>query len=265
MLTRPALTLALLATLALPAEAATSTSDLEREKNWADQIIDNLIAGDPVWLEARGTKFLGLHTEPANGEKSPKAVILLHGRGVHPAWGFIDTLRVDLADAGWHTLSLQMPILDADVKLSKYGPTLPEAFERIDAGIRFLQERGIKTIALAGHSSGAMTALAYAAERPDSPIAAVGAISPPTEPAGGALMKPVELLPRIKKPVLDLYGSDDLPEVGKTAEARRAAAKKAGNRAYTQQAVQGANHFYADRYDLLKQNLLTWLDRSAGK
>lgn len=257
--------LCLLVGLALPAAAATSTSNLEREKTWADQIIDTLIAGDPVWLEARGIKFLGLHTEPANGKKSARAVILLHGRGVHPAWGFIDTLRVDLADAGWHTLSLQMPILDADVRLSEYGPTLPEAFDRIDAGIRFLKERGIKTIALAGHSSGAMTALAYAAERPGAPVAGIAAISPPTEPAGGALMKPVELLARIRKPVLDVYASDDFPEIRGTVEARRAAAQKAGSRAYTQQAVKGANHFYTDRYDLLRQHLLAWLGRVAGK
>lgn len=92
--------------------------------------------------------------------------------------GFIDTLRVDLADAGWHTLSLQMPILDADAKLSEYGPTLPEAFDRIDAGVRFLKERGVRTIVLAGHSSGALTALAYAAERPKAPIAGIAAISP---------------------------------------------------------------------------------------
>lgn len=265
MRTRLIFILGLLAVLGLPTQAATSTSNLEREKNWADQIIDTLIAGEPVWLEARGVKFLGLHTEPANGGKSAGAVILLHGRGVHPAWGFIDTLRVDLADAGWHTLSLQMPILEADVKLSEYGGTLPEAFDRIDAGIRFLQERGIKKIMLAGHSSGAMTALGYAAERPAAAIAGIGAISPPTEPAGGALMKPVELLPRIKKPVLDLYGSDDFPEIRNTAQARRSAAQKAGNRAYTQQVLKGANHFYTDRYDPLKQNLLAWLERTAGK
>lgn len=262
---RNRLPLALLACLVCTVHAASSTSNLEREKNWADQIIDGLIAGDPVWLAARGIKFLGLHTEPANGEKAGRGVILLHGRGVHPAWGFIDTLRVDLADAGWHTLSLQMPILDADVKLSQYGPTLPEAFERVDAGIRFLEERGIKTIALAGHSFGAMTALAYAAERPDAPISGVAAISPPTEPAGGPLMQPVELLARIRKPVLDIYGDDDLPEIRKTADGRQAAAKKIGNRAYRLQEMKGANHFYTDRYELLKQQLVDWLAGLAGK
>jgi pimeloyl-ACP methyl ester carboxylesterase len=257
--------LTLLAVLSLPAGAATSTSNLQREKDWADQIIDNLIAGDPVWLEARGVRFLGLHTEPANGERSAKAVILLHGRGVHPAWGFIDTLRVDLADAGWHTLALQMPILEADVKLAQYGSTLPEAFERIDAGVRFLHERGIKTIVLAGHSSGATTALAYAAEHPAAPLAGIAAISPPSEPTGGRLMETVQSLSRIKKPVLDVYGSDDLPEIRKTSGARQLAATNGGNRAYTQQVVKGANHFYVDLYDPLKQSLLDWLGRMAEK
>ena len=240
---------------------AASTSNLDREKNWAEQIVDSLIAGEAVWLTSSGVKFLGLYTEPSASSK--KGLILLHGRGVHPAWGFIDNLRVDFADAGWHTLALQLPILDNDAKFAEYGKTMPEALARIDTGIRYLRDRGVQQIYIVGHSSGAMTATAYAAERPAAPIAGVVAIGLTTEPAGGPLMQPTQLLLRVKKPVLDIYGADDLPVVLQTAQSRQAAAGKAGNNRYTQARIDGANHFFTDRYDPLREHLTAWLAKPA--
>lgn len=260
MLGRSLLALLVLVLLHEPAGAA-STSDLEREKNWSDQIVDSLIAGEAVWLEAQQVKFLGLYTAPTGTPKSSQAVILLHGRGVHPAWGFIDTLRIDLADAGWHTLSLQMPILEGDVKYSEYERTFPEAYARIDAGIRYLQQRGVKNVFLMGHSLGAVTAVAYLAERPAPWVAGIVAIGLSTESAGGPRMHPVEQLKAIRKPIYDIYGSDDLITVREPADARRAAAEAAGNRYYRQEKVQGANHFFTDHYEPLKSRVIDALKK----
>ncbi len=249
-----------------PALPAASTSNLEREKNWAEQIGDFLVAGEAIRLEASGVKFLALYTKPGEAHKSTtRGVILLHGRGVHPAWGFIDTLRVDLAEAGWHTLSLQLPILDQDVKFAEYGKTFPEAFRRIDAGVRYLQQKGVKQIVLVGHSSGAITAVAYAAEHPRAPLAGIAAIGLTTEPAGNRYMQAAPLLEKLKLPILDLFGSEDLPVVLDTASARAAAAKKAGNRTYTQARMKGANHFFTDRYDSLRKRLNEWLAKLPAK
>lgn len=253
------LTLLLACALPLPAQSASSVSNLEREKNWADQIVDFLVVGEPVWLEARGVRFLGLYTRPGRKGTGQQAVILIHGRGVHPAWGFIDSLRVDLADAGWHTLSLQMPILDPEVKFAEYARTFDEAFARIDAGLAFLARQGVRRVALVGHSSGAMTALAYAAERPGR-VAAIAAIGLSTEPAGGKRMRPAEILRDIRDtPVLDLYGSEDLPVVREYAQARAAAALAAGNKDYLQVVEQGADHFFSERYEALRAHLARWL------
>ncbi len=250
--------------LAFPfALPAASTSNLEREKNWAEQIGDFLVAGEAIRLEAGGVKFLALYTKPR--DTAARGLILLHGRGVHPAWGFIDTLRVDLAEAGWHTLSLQLPILDQDVKFAKYGKTFPEAFERIDAGVRYLQQKGVKQIVLVGHSSGAITAVAYAAEHPRTSLAGIAAIGLTTEPAGSRYMQSVPQLERLKLPILDIFGSEDLPVVLETTVARAAAAKKAGNKAYTQARVKGANHFFTDRYDSLRTHLNEWLTKLPAK
>ena len=247
-----------LALVSTPVPAA-STSNLEREKSWADQIVDTLIAGEAVWLQAEGVKFLGLYTAPAKPSK--KGVILLHGRGVHPAWGFIDNLRIDLADGGWHTLALQLPILDTDTKLSEYGKTFPEAFARIDSGIRSLREHGVEQIIIVGHSSGAMTATAYAAERPATPVIGIVVIGLTTEPGGGPLMQPAQTLMRVKKPLLDIYGSEDLPIVLQTVKARQAAARQASNERYTQERIAGANHFFTDRYEPLRTRVSAWMEK----
>ena len=104
-------------------------SNVAREKNWADQIVGSVVVGEAVWLNARQHKFLALYAPPA--QAGNWGVILLHGRGVHPAWGFFDSLRADIADAGFHTLSVQLPILAQDAQFGSYGQTFPEAYDRI--------------------------------------------------------------------------------------------------------------------------------------
>jgi len=64
------------------AAAQQQPSDYAREKRWADEIVPQLVSGEPVWLEApRTEKFLGIYTEAKNAKG---AIILAHGLGVHP-------------------------------------------------------------------------------------------------------------------------------------------------------------------------------------
>lgn len=237
--------------------AAPSTSNLEREKSWADQVVDMVVVGEPVWLTNRGHKFLGLYTPGAGNSKL--AVILIHGRGVHPAWGFLDTLRADLAEAGFTTLSLQMPILAAETKFSAYGPTFPEAYERIDAGLQFLRHKNFQRVVLLGHSSGAMTALAYVAKNPQQPIAGIVAVGASTLASGEDVMQPAVMLKSLKRHVLDIYGANDLPEVLMYSEARAKAAAEAGNKFYKAVRVPHADHFFTDQYVPLKNQINSWL------
>lgn len=254
---------ALIFLVAAPFAIAGSSSSLDREKNWADQIMDTLIAGEAVWLHANNVKFLGLYTAPAPDTPSARAVILLHGRGVHPGWGFIDNLRIDLADGGWHTLSLQMPILGPEAAFAEYRKTFPEAFQRLDAGVQFLKQHGVKTVFLIGHSTGAMMALAYAAERRSDAVAGIVAVGVSTETAGGPYMQPVQMLSKVKKPVLDIYGSNDYPIILETADARRAAAK--ANNGYVQERVNGADHFFTAHYDALAATVNAWLAKLSNR
>lgn len=242
---------------------AQTISNVAREKNWAEQVVGSVVVGEAVWLNARQHKFLGLYTAPA--ETSSWAVILLHGRGVHPAWGFFDNLRSDMADAGLHTLSLQLPILAQDAKFGSYGQTFPEAYDRVDAGIRFLKQKGVQHILLLGHSTGAMTAVAYAVKHPRTPLAGIAAIGLSTFANGPDAMQPVLMLKSVRIPLLDIYGANDLHEVLSYVSARRSAAALAGNKGYSAVSVPDTDHFFTDQYDVLKKNIIDWLRRTKGK
>ena len=59
-------------------------SDLEKEKRWADQVVDAIIDGEAVWLNDGKNNFLGIYTEAE--EDKNRAVIVMHGTGIHPDW-----------------------------------------------------------------------------------------------------------------------------------------------------------------------------------
>ena len=63
-------------------------------------------------------------------------------------------------------------------------------------------------------------------------------------------------LKTINIPVLDLYGSDDLPGVLETAELRKQAATH--NVQYSQQVIRGANHFFDEMDDELIRAVADW-------
>lgn len=235
-----ALLLALL--LALPAAAA----DYAREKKWADEVLPTVLTGDPVWLElSNGHKFLTLYTE---APQAKAGVIVVHGMGVHPDWGLIGPLRQNLPDLGYATLSLQMPVLQADAKGEDYSATFDEAAARIGLAVAFMEAKGYKKIALVTHSMGCRMTARYLEQTPNAPINAWVAIG-----ASEALD-----YGKLKFPVLDLYGENDLPQVLNVAGQRARGLK--GKSA--QVVVPKADHFFEGRDAALLENVRGFLDRS---
>ncbi|WP_455204920.1 alpha/beta fold hydrolase [Kaarinaea lacus] len=236
----------------------THASDTAKEKRWADQIIDSLMVGSEVWLSQGDTKFLGLYTESATDEPLG-GVIILHGIGIHPNWDdVIRPLRSELPERGWVTLSIQMPILDNEATAMDYRPLFPEVPGRIEAAIDFLQDKGIKNVAIVAHSLGTLMASYYLANSKQSPVNAYVGISM-VENNSDDLLSNVLYLKKIKIPVYDLYGSEDQESVLKYATKRKEAATESGNKSYQQDQINGADHFYRGKQNLLNEKVHTWL------
>jgi pimeloyl-ACP methyl ester carboxylesterase len=228
---------------ALPAFA----SDYARERKWADEVLPAVLTGDPVWLEqSGGHRFLTLYTEAS---KAKAGVIVVHGMGVHPDWGLISPLRQRLPDAGYATLSVQMPVLKADATGEDYPPTFDEAAERIAIAVAFMRAKGYGKIALVSHSMGSRMVARYLERQPNSGMAAWVAIGYPAQMDYNML----------KFPVMDLYGENDLPQVLQAAKAR--AKGSSSNTNWIQVAAPRADHFFENREDELVGLVKGFLDK----
>lgn len=235
-----------------------SAADLTREKRLADEIVDMIVEGEPIWLKAGNHSFLSIYTPTA--QRHPHgAVIILHGRGMHPDWAdVVSPLRTALPASGWHTLSLQMPVLDKEAKYNDYVPLFPEAIPRIQAAIQYLRETGTKHIVLIAHSCGAHMAMHWVAHQGDKNIAAYVGIGM------GATdyqqpMRETFPLARMHVPVLDIYGGADYPQVLNMAPERLAAMHKAGNPQSRQIVIAGADHYFHEHNGELVKAVAEWL------
>lgn len=233
-----------MALLLAGAAAAQSRSDTAREKRWADQVLANLVVGDAVYLSARGTRFLALYT-PA--ERPRGAVLLTHGPGLHPDHGITGELRMHLADRGYATLSLQMPVLGPeDEGGPAYRELFPEAAERIGEGARFLREKGNARFAIVSHAMGAAMAHDYLQRNRDAPVWAWAALS---------YYGVFEAMPF---PVLDLYGKSDYRGIrGPAGERKRVLDKMPGSR---QLAAPDGGRFLAGGEQTVLREVAAFLD-----
>lgn len=232
-------------------------SDIEREKRLASEIVDTIMDGDAEFLKAGDHEFLGLYTE---AEEAKGGVIILHGRGFHPDWSDVaNPLRVGLAEQGWNTLSIQMPVLDKEAKFYDYVEILPEAFPRIDAAIDFLKEKENKKIVLIAHSCSAHMAMAWVDAGHMRDLDGFIGIGMGAVDYKQPMLKPFPL-DKIKIPVLDVFGQEEYPAVKKGAPGRLAAIKKAGNEKSTQLVVPNANHYFTDQGQALLDVVAPWLN-----
>ena len=233
-------------------------SDLEKEKRWAEQVIDSLLDGEAHYLDDGKNKFLSLVTENEEGD-TPFGAVVIHGTGVHPNWvDVIQPLRVGLTEIGWHTISIQMPILPNEASHDDYTVVFPEAPTRIDAAVNYLKkEMGVKRVVLVAHSLGSsMTAYHLSRNQPKvDGFVAIG--------MGGGGKHPdrdnVAHLKSIKLPLLDLSGSEDLESVVKSNKVRKSS--QAHNAMYTQIIEPGADHFFDGEEEALLNHVSNWLTK----
>ena len=230
----------LLALITILVAASSAAQDYTREKRWADEIAPSVVVGDPVYLQqSRGKdpshKFLALFAD-APGAKT--AIVLAHGVGVHPDYGLVGSLRTKLNDAGFATLSIQMPVAGAEAKVEDYYPAVfDEAAERFAVAARWLQAKGYRQIVLLSHSMGAWMANEYLINTAATPYGAWICIG-----TTGRIVSPGS----VRLPTLDLYGEHDLESTKRAAPLRRMM-KMFMASGSEQVEVAGADHYFAGR------------------
>lgn len=231
--------------LALLAACAAHAQDYEREKRWAAEVTPTLVVGDAVQIKAAsGRAFLGIYTEgkptsPAAAGAARPALVLVHGVGVNPDFGMIGMLRARMADLGYPTLSIQMPVAPKEATVDDYYPKLfPDAAERMARAAEWLRSKGHAKQVLVSHSMGAWMANEYLdkqhAQTPYQAWVVMGL-------TGGYSWT----MRRYPFPVLDLYGENDIEPVLK-AEGRRKNALDSNNGS-RQVRIAGADHHYDKR------------------
>ncbi len=239
------------------ATALAAEPDFEREQRLADEIVDVIFDGEPEWLEAGGREFLGIYTE---ADDSRAAVVILHGRGLHPDWAdTVNPLRVGLVENGYSTLSLQMPVLEKEAKYYDYVPIFHHAHARIEAGIRFLRENGHAKLILLAHSCGVHMAMDWIRAETDTAIDAYIGLGMGATDFGQPMIRPFPL-DRMRVPILDLYGANEYPAVMRLAPDRKPMIAKAAHAKSRQLVLPGADHYFTDRGEPLVKAVAGWLD-----
>ena len=225
---------------------AQTTPDYAKETRWAEQVEDGLMDGDVVWLTANSHEFMSIYT-PSETD-TQKTAIIVHGLGVHPDWQqVIQPLRVALTTQGFNTLSIQMPVLDNEAHSGAYRSVFPQADQRIQAAVEYLQKNDLIADVLVAHSLGSVMSTHYLANYPH-PFKRFVGVGMPSDNAN--------YLPKLSIPILDLYGDQDIESVLTSVKARAQAAK--GNNNYTQIMV-GADHFFNDKDEVLINSVGAWL------
>ena len=220
--------------------------DYAKESRWATQVEDSLMDGDVVWIKNSDREFLSILTESES--ESNKVAIVMHGLGVHPDWsGVIQPLRVALTENGYHTLSIQLPVLANGVPGSEYKPLWKDSDKRIQAAIAYVTELGLSVDSLVAHSHGTRMAKHYFENNPQHPFKRFVAIG----------MGDASGLAHINIPTLDLYGTEDLDSVLGSVSQRKQAAKH--NAAYEQIQISG-DHFFNDQNEILNKTVINWLN-----
>jgi hypothetical protein len=225
--------------------AAAATPDYAREARWAQEVVPQIVVGDAVWLTIPGRpRALAIFTEPPRVPKG--AVVVVHGLGVNPDWNLIGDLRTKLAERGYATLAVQMPVLAADAPRDAYRDLFDDAGVRIAAALAWLRAKGFAQIAIVSHSLGASMADAFLAH---------GGAAVAWVPVGML----VDFIETPRAPVQDVVAEDDFPEV--LAAAKLRARRLPRDRCSRSAAIPATDHYMNGATTPLSDTIAAFLDR----
>lgn len=225
--------------LALASGGRAHTQDFEREARWRAEVVPGLVVGEAVDIPGPGGRaFLGLLTEPTGADPAKTTLlVLVHGIGAHPDHGIIGRLRMDLADKGYATLAIQMPVLASDAPAEHYEALFGNAAERVANAASWARHKDYGDLVLVSHSLGGQMSNAYFDRTPTPGFRAWVALGMGAPYTAKFAQKPLVA-------VIDIYGERDLEPVLTSAPARERVATASGGQ---QRRIVGADHFYAGR------------------
>lgn len=233
-----------------------------REIRMISQIEDAVLDGEVEYLSLENKRQVFSIYMQSELDKSKGGVIILHNRGQHANWDdLIKPLRVGLAEKGWDTLSVQMPVLDKQAKYYDYVPIFPYAHERIEAAINFYKQRSIDNIILIGHGCGVHMSMSYIDKFGDDKLSAYVGIGMGATDYKQKMARPFPL-DKMHVPVLDVFADNDFSGVIRLAESRKFLMRAAGNTHNAQLVIENSGHYYQEQSAV--KNLINqvgiWLD-----
>lgn len=229
----------------------------DREKRLENQVADSVIDGDVIHLKTKERDIFSIFME--SEEETDTGVIFLHSRGEHPNdEKLIKPLRVNFAEQGYHSLSVQMPVLEKTAKYYDYVPIFIYSHPRIIAAINFYKKMGMKKIIIVAHGCGGHMLMSFLDRYGDKNIDAVVGIGM------GATYTNQEVVARypmskINIPVLDIFGAYDYPSVKKHAKLRANILNKNSE----QIKLPKAKHYHGSgvEFEQLTTTIYNWLDK----
>ena len=234
-------------------------------------------------LTIAGQEIDATYIEETFGERHG-AIVLLHDEGGQiDSSGLVTTLRHDLPDYGWSTLTLSLnypfepkillssslegvkgekpedlskqqtedKTVDSEQAEPKLLPPISNQ-QRIEAALAFLQEKDIKQIIFLGHGKGGLVA--------------VEVMSSITIPIFGLIMVGTPALPtndqftNMGQPILDIYGNRDLARVFRAVKGRKIQMRREANTNYSERKIDGADHDFNGLELVLTSTIRGWLN-----
>jgi len=211
------------------------------------------IRGEIIELDAGADRFIAIF-QPTGLENRRGGIVLLHDQGTSAnSLEVMRPLRLGLADAGWDTLSLQLPQAHPGEAGAAWRSRQAPIKARLQSALNWLRQRELLTQAIVALGDSGAIALQFASAKPPRELKAVVLVSTPLE-ADAA-----EVLGRTRLPVLDVYAERDRAAVVETAPDRRRAAAEGEAGKYTQRTISGARPGFFGLEDSLLSGIRSWL------
>ncbi|MCB1773664.1 MAG: DUF3530 family protein, partial [Gammaproteobacteria bacterium] len=215
------------------------------------------LAGEVVTLGDPGDPVVALYRLHQLPEARGGVILLHDSRANANSHEVIRPLRLRLADAGWHTLSVQLA-----VAYDGSGTALDVTRQRLAAAIAWFRQRDVLNLAVIADGDSAVAALdSVSNDKPDEVRAVVIIGSALGDARDEAIQTAFTAL---EVPLLDVVAQHDRPDVLTGAEVRREWARKT-QQDFRQRVVDAAYPGYSATTDSLVVTVRAWLaKRIAG-